>query len=342
MLLSNDGLARPGEMRVSEIRQYLVGGGDTADETDALVRAHGVAIDGPDWERQTVPVDVWWRIFSAHAAKVDDECHGMFGERLKLGATTLIVSRMALCETLLDALWAYKEASALLVPHLAVSVVRRDDIVALKWRCPGEGMARLIALEGQAIVYHAILSWLAGERLAVERVRAAAHRKFCGSALLDVLGAPVSYSGDDMEIAFSLATLKTPVVNRDVRAWQDGAYRMLSSAASNAPSARREGVFTQKVRTAMLRDLDQQELAQEWGVSAKTIARRLEQEGSSFRQVRDEVRMQKSTPLIHAGLSIELISDMLGYEDPRSFRRAFKRWFGACPSAYREQMGRSR
>lgn len=338
----SDCVTRPPGMPVSDIRQYLIAGGDAAEEADALMRAHGVATGGADWEQQTVPVDVCWRIFSAHAAKVDDETHGLFGERLKLGTTTLIVARMALSSTVLDALLAYKEASALMLPGLEVSVVRREGVVSLKWRSPGDSIAHWIALEGQAIVYHAILSWLVGERLTVERVRAPVQRKLCASTLLAALEAPVSYSGADLEIVFSASTVELPIVPRDIRGWQDGAYHILCSAVSNCQSARHEGAFTRKVRSAMLRDVDQRSLAEEWGVSTKTIARRLEQEGCSFRRVRDEVRMQKSTPLIHAGLSIELISDMLGYEDPRSFRRAFKRWFGVSPSAFRDQTGRAR
>lgn len=338
----NDRATRPPGMLVSDIRQYLMAGGDAAEDADALVRAHGVSTDSAAWEQQTVPVDVCWRIFSAHAARVDDEAHGLFGERLKLGTTTLIVARMALCATVLEALLAYKEASALMLPGLDVSVVRREETVSLKWRSPGDSIAHRIALEGQAVVYHAILSWLAGERLAVERLRAPAQRKLCAATLLTVLEAPISYSGADLEIVFAASTVESPIVQRNIKGWQDGAYQILCSAVANCDGACHEGAFTRRVRSAMLRDVDQRSLADEWGVSTKTIARRLEQEGCSFRRVRDEVRMQKSAPLVHAGLSIEHISDMLGYEDPRSFRRAFKRWFGISPSAFRDQTSRAR
>ena len=78
-------------------------------------------------------------------------------------------------------------------------------------------------------------------------------------------------------------------------------------------------------------------MAHQWNMSVKTLARRLRQEECSFLDIQNDVRMQRAKSLIQSGVAIDEIGHMIGYSDPRSFRRAFRRWVGVSPSAYRDQ-----
>jgi AraC-like DNA-binding protein len=82
--------------------------------------------------------------------------------------------------------------------------------------------------------------------------------------------------------------------------------------------------------------LSEEEAAASLFMSKRTLARKLNQENSSFRQIRDYIlSSQAASYLCETKLSIEDIAALLNYYDSANFRRAFKRWFGQSPEQYR-------
>ncbi|MFN3886547.1 MAG: AraC family transcriptional regulator [Aquabacterium sp.] len=72
-----------------------------------------------------------------------------------------------------------------------------------------------------------------------------------------------------------------------------------------------------------------------FNMTPRTLHRRLQDEGTSFAALLDEVRHQLALQHLKAGrLTLQEIAFHLGYTDPANFRRAFKRWEGVAPSAY--------
>lgn len=71
-------------------------------------------------------------------------------------------------------------------------------------------------------------------------------------------------------------------------------------------------------------------------LSERTLKRRLQAEGTSFRQLQTEVRSQLAQDLLADGaLSISEIATRLGFSDQSSFSQAYKRWHGVAPSVGR-------
>lgn len=74
-------------------------------------------------------------------------------------------------------------------------------------------------------------------------------------------------------------------------------------------------------------------------MSARSLKRRLMEDGTSFRKLSMEVRRQKAIELLRDDrLTIADIADKLGFSDPSSFSQAFKRWHGVAPGFYRRQV----
>ncbi|CBL46467.1 Transcriptional regulator, AraC family [gamma proteobacterium HdN1] len=73
-------------------------------------------------------------------------------------------------------------------------------------------------------------------------------------------------------------------------------------------------------------------------VSERTLQRQLSQEGTSFRQLMDDVRREAARRhVLERRSSVSEIAFALGFNDSGNFSRAFKRWFGCAPQAYRQR-----
>ena len=71
-------------------------------------------------------------------------------------------------------------------------------------------------------------------------------------------------------------------------------------------------------------------------ISNRTLNRRLHNEGSSFRELRNGVlREWAERYLDESDYSVEAIAATLGYGDVSNFRRAFRSWTGVSPGGYR-------
>ena len=81
---------------------------------------------------------------------------------------------------------------------------------------------------------------------------------------------------------------------------------------------------------------DRATVARRLHMSVRTLQRLLEEESTTFKLVRDEVRAELShTLLSDRGLKVATIARSLGYAEVASFSKAFTRWSGHSPSRYR-------
>jgi AraC-like DNA-binding protein len=86
-----------------------------------------------------------------------------------------------------------------------------------------------------------------------------------------------------------------------------------------------------------------EQIAPRLRMSPRTLHRRLEEEGTSFRQILDEVRRElASRHLAERRMAIGEIAFLLGFSEPSAFHRAFKRWTGHAPRASMAESAKQR
>ena len=104
-------------------------------------------------------------------------------------------------------------------------------------------------------------------------------------------------------------------------------------------SMQQPDMFSEKI-SALLRQLPgrqvtQAQAAQLLNVSPRTLLRRLKEENIRYQTLHDAEQKKLALHYLkQPHITLESISESMGYHDSSSFRRAFKRWFGVPPSKY--------
>lgn len=83
-------------------------------------------------------------------------------------------------------------------------------------------------------------------------------------------------------------------------------------------------------------DVDQRAVARRMNRSVSALQRQLKREGASYRQLLNQTRETMAVRLVREGrYSLGQIAYLLGFADQANFSRAFKRWTGSSPTAFR-------
>jgi AraC-like DNA-binding protein len=79
-----------------------------------------------------------------------------------------------------------------------------------------------------------------------------------------------------------------------------------------------------------------QDVARELRMSARTLQRRLAEDGATFQLLTEEARRELAHHyLLHSSLELNETAYLLGYEDANSFFRAFHKWEGTSPGQWK-------
>jgi AraC-like DNA-binding protein len=88
--------------------------------------------------------------------------------------------------------------------------------------------------------------------------------------------------------------------------------------------------------------LSLEQVAARMHVSARTLKRRLSLQGVAFSTLLEEEQRDRALVLLQSPeLSVDEVAERVGYSDAANFTRAFRRWTGTTPAAYRRATSRT-
>lgn len=245
--------------------------------------------------------------------------------------------------TVEDALGRLERYSALVNPHGRFSLERTRAGLRAVHRIPGDPLA--LGRHGNGFTLATLLRFvrsLGGEELAPTQVwfahpeepgeRASSRELFATEA--------IHWGGGENALRFDSATLARRIPSADpplALLLEDYARRLLPAAPAATTTVER---VADRCRRMMLDGAvpTLATIARALHASPRTLQRALAKEERSFEDVLDAEREAFArTHLADGALSIAEVTYLLGYSEPRAFARAFRRWTGVSPSAFRKR-----
>ncbi|MCP4408851.1 MAG: AraC family transcriptional regulator [Gammaproteobacteria bacterium] len=148
--------------------------------------------------------------------------------------------------------------------------------------------------------------------------------------------APIVFSGDENALYLSKERLKEqlPTANAELVRVNDFVItEYLARFDRNAIAMRARAYLIDKLSSG---EITEESLAKALNLSLRSFQRRLRQEGMTYKELVADTRQELAMMYIkNSQLSFSEITFLLGFSEPSSFSRAFKRWRGESPSEYR-------
>ena len=297
-----------------------------------------------------IPIDRYAALYNLLNRELDDEGFGLFSQPIRLGCFEFLCRGCLSAPTLAEAMARAARFLRLVLPDLAVSVRRshgRAELVIGETRKLAENPddpGRIFAFEWLLRLLHGLACWLAGRGVALDSVIFPYRRPdHAGDYALifteDSRFAPTVPGGNGTLVASFNANLLELPIRRDEAAlatFLDGAPGKITTLYRRD----REMVIRVRdlLRAALPDTLSLDDIADRLHLSPRTIHRRLENEGSSFRAIKDALRRDMALArLTKTRDPIARIAADLGYTETSAFYRAFVEWTGMAPMHYRRR-----
>jgi AraC-like DNA-binding protein len=282
-------------------------------------------------------------LFEAAAEHLQDPGFGLhFGssvDPLDAGALAFLVANSPTLGGAMKNLAAYLKV---LTEGTELSLETGDLLAVAAFRIVDPKVERFGQLEefGLALMMN-ICRFVVGRRLRPEWVEYLHHPRQGMDALEQYFGAPVRFGQKRTAIVLNKNLLDLPCRNADERllrilkAHCDDLLEKLGQTAD----------LKQHVAHLVSSHLPSspvtaKSVASELGMSERTVARRLSEQGLSFGQIVDDVRCRLAERYLREpDMRPSQIAYLLGYSEPSAFTRAFRRWTGRSPSQFRSGVG---
>lgn len=300
------------------------------------------SLDNPD---ARYPIAASTRLWHLAAEVTQDPCFGLWASRF-VTQTTFQALGFAIfaSQTLRDAFERLVRYGNLVTEAADIEFVEAGQSARFRLTLPtgpdrpsDEGIDAVLSLLVRT-------AWmLSGQRVAPVAVALERPEPFPSEAFSRVFRAPVRFAQDENFLEYAAADLdaRLPAGNAELARHNDEVVaRQLARIERVRVTSRLRRWFIDQLSAG---EPTEEAAARSLGMSLRNLQRKLQEEGTTYREALQSARYEMARSYLDAGhTSVTEIAFLLGFADTGSFSRAFRRWAGLSPSAYTQDRARTR
>lgn len=322
-----------------QVEQILQGARRQGRDVHALLRRAGIspALLGSPLSR--VSQEQYAALMLALRRATRDELWGLCSRPVPLGSFEVGCRHLLSCPTLGEALREGIRFWNLLLADFSARLRVSGGVATVELRERAVGPQPCASYAQRVFLFMGLglMCWLVARRIPLAGVDYRDGAADEGSDAWRLFQAPIRYGRARYALRFEARWLELPVVQSP---------QSLGEFLRQAPAVlvvryRDQASVTERIRRLLLRRLDQElpsleEVGRALAMTPQTLRRRLREEGQGFQRLKDDLRRDAAIDcLARSELTLNDIAARLGFSEPSTFHRAFKRWTGVAPGEYR-------
>jgi len=293
--------------------------------------------EAPTWTEETVEADAYYGLLERVAGTHDPGLPFRYGESIRLDDFGALGLAMKTAPTVGDALRRLIRYVLVLSDTLEYELADRPGggTFALVGRSHHRrGMA--LANECAVAAVVSCLRQATGTRLTPHEVSFGHVAPSSDRHHRAYFGCPVDFGAPVDGVRLDDGQLAQPTVLAD-----EGLSAYLLAQLDELRSRRGDRSLVAAVRSAIADALadgqpTKSQIARRLGTSERTLHRRLAEQGESFQTLATQARRDTAEALLRSGRhNLAEVAFLTGFSDQSAFTRAFKRWTGRTPAAFR-------
>lgn len=313
-----------------------------ADALGAFLAERGLTQHGstPDPRNRRLCGMSYSALMTGAARELDDKGLGLrFGARVGGAGFGMLGIAAATAPTLSESIRHLTQLESI-TSTLGRAIVRRHaGKVHLSWH-PDQPVPPAV-VEGILAGWVSFGRYLLGEKVAVAQV-SLRHRRIAAIEVYDaVFECPVRFDTCCYGVTIAECLLDArprfadDLLNDAIGDW----LGHCANAASRDSMSATRSVSALFGSSLALADADELTVAAMLGHERRALQRMLQQEGTSFRQLLNAARAQQAVlALMRGDASLVELSADIGYDEQSSLCRAFRKWTGYAPLAFRQRV----